>query len=46
MPIYVRAMLGGVIGAFVGFGVYKFVGCKTGACPLSGNPGSRRFCGR
>ena len=38
MPTYVRAMLGGLIGALVGFGVYKFVGCKTGACPLSGNP--------
>jgi uncharacterized membrane protein YedE/YeeE len=38
MPTYVKAMLGGLIGALVGFGVYKFVGCKTGACPLSGNP--------
>jgi len=34
----IRAIIGGAIGALVGFGIYKFVGCKTGACPLSGNP--------
>lgn len=38
MPSHWRAVIGGVIGALVGFGVYRFVGCKTGACPLSGNP--------
>ena len=38
MPIYVRTIIGGAIGALVGVGIYRFVGCKTGACPLSGNP--------
>lgn len=34
----VRAVLGGVLGAAVGFAFYKFVGCRTGTCPLSANP--------
>ena len=38
MPIYGRTIIGGIVGAVVGFGIYKFVGCRTGACPLSGNP--------
>jgi hypothetical protein len=24
--------------AALGFAMYKFVGCRTGACPLTGNP--------
>jgi hypothetical protein len=27
-----------VIGAALGFGYYKFVGCASGACPLTSNP--------
>ena len=34
----VRVIIGGVIGAGIGFAMYKFVGCRTGACPLTGNP--------
>jgi hypothetical protein len=34
----VRLVIGGVIGAGIGFAMYKFVGCRTGACPLTGNP--------
>jgi Family of unknown function (DUF6132) len=26
------------LGGAAGFLYYKFVGCKTGACPLTGNP--------
>lgn len=33
-----RPLIGAVIGAAVGFAIYKFVGCRTGACPLTGNP--------
>lgn len=33
-----RPILGAVIGAAVGFAFYKFVGCRSGACPLTGNP--------
>ena len=34
----VRVIVGGVIGVGIGFAMYKFVGCRTGACPLTGNP--------
>ncbi len=33
-----RMVIGAVIGAAVGFAIYKFIGCRTGGCPLSGNP--------
>lgn len=35
-----RTLLGAVIGAAVGFAMYKFVGCKTGTCPIVANPWS------
>ena len=38
MTLMVRMLIGGVIGAALGFAMYKFVGCRTGACPLTGNP--------
>jgi hypothetical protein len=31
-------VIGMVIGALAGFANYKFIGCATGACPLSSNP--------
>ncbi len=34
----VRMVLGIVIGAALGFAYYRFVGCSTGACPLTSNP--------
>jgi hypothetical protein len=33
-----RLAVGVVIGGLVGFGVYRFIGCSTGACPLTSNP--------
>jgi hypothetical protein len=33
-----RMVLGGLAGALVGLAMYKFVGCRTGACPLTANP--------
>jgi len=33
-----RVIAGGVVGAALGFLYYRFVGCRTGACPLTGNP--------
>ena len=33
-----RILVGTVIGAAVGFVVYRYIGCRTGACPLTGNP--------
>jgi hypothetical protein len=34
----IRMVIGGLIGATIGFTMYKVVGCRTGACPLTGNP--------
>ena len=34
-----------VIGAIVGFLYYKFVGCPSGACPITANPYSSTLYG-
>jgi hypothetical protein len=41
----VRIIIGAVIGAGIGFAMYKFIGCRTGACPLMGNPFITTFMG-
>ena len=33
-----RMILGPLIGAVVGFAYYKFIGCASGACPITSNP--------
>ena len=33
-----RIVIGLVAGGALGFAWYKFVGCPTGACPLTSNP--------
>lgn len=33
-----RPVVGALVGAAVGYAMYKFVGCKTGACPITANP--------
>jgi hypothetical protein len=33
-----RIIIGVVVGGGLGFAFYKFVGCSTGTCPLTGNP--------
>ena len=33
-----RVIIGAIIGGALGFAYYKFVGCSTGACPLTSNP--------
>jgi hypothetical protein len=33
-----KLILGTVVGGGLGFAYYKFVGCPTGACPLTSNP--------
>jgi hypothetical protein len=38
MQVYLRVLIGAAIGAGIGFAMYRFVGCKTGACPLTANP--------
>ena len=34
----VRLVLGIVIGAVLGYAYYRFIGCSSGACPITGNP--------
>jgi len=33
-----RSIMGAAIGGGLGFAYYKFVGCSSGACPLTSNP--------
>ena len=34
----IKPMIAICAGGLLGFGYYKFVGCQTGACPLTSNP--------
>jgi hypothetical protein len=34
----IRTIIGIIIGAAIGFGYYKLVGCSSGACPITSNP--------
>jgi hypothetical protein len=36
--LLVRTILSVVLGAGVGFGLHRFVGCRTGACPIWASP--------
>jgi hypothetical protein len=38
MPVAWRVLAGGLAGALIGLALYRFVGCRTGACPLTANP--------
>lgn len=33
-----RLLVGLVVGGVLGFAYYRFVGCATGACPLTSHP--------
>jgi len=33
-----KSAIGAIVGAAIGFAIYRFVGCKTGTCPLNSNP--------
>jgi hypothetical protein len=33
-----KLIVGIVLGALAGFAYYKFVGCASGACPITSNP--------
>jgi hypothetical protein len=34
----IKLVLGIVLGAAAGYAYYRFVGCSSGACPLTSNP--------
>ena len=38
LKMFLRIVVGTVVGAAVGLGWHKLVGCSGGACPLTGNP--------
>lgn len=33
-----KTIIGALVGVAIGYAVYRFIGCKTGACPLNSNP--------
>lgn len=33
-----RIVIGVLAGGLLGFGVYRFIGCSSGACPITANP--------
>jgi hypothetical protein len=33
-----RLVIGAVVGGLIGYGIYRFVGCSSGACPITSNP--------
>jgi hypothetical protein len=38
MQLVIRMIIGLGAGALLGFLYYRFVGCSTGACPITRNP--------
>ena len=34
----VRMIVGPLVGAGIGYAYYRFVGCSSGACPITSNP--------
>lgn len=37
MEQLLRAAAGAAVGAAVGYAAYRFIGCRSGGCPLTGN---------
>ncbi len=33
-----RLLIGAVVGGLLGYGVYRFIGCSSGTCPITSNP--------
>jgi hypothetical protein len=36
--LWVRRALVALLGGIAGFAYYYYIGCRSGACPLTGNP--------
>lgn len=34
----VKIVVGAIVGGFAGYLYYRFVGCSSGACPITSNP--------
>jgi len=37
-PMIARLAIGVVVGGLLGYGVYRFIGCSSGTCPITSNP--------
>ncbi|HPN33239.1 MAG TPA: hypothetical protein PK843_01890 [bacterium] len=35
---WIKPALGLLLGGLAGFAYYYFIGCRSGACPITGNP--------
>ncbi len=40
-----KIVIGAAVGGSLGFAFYKFIGCSTGACPITSNPWVSTFYG-
>ena len=38
MQQYKKSIIAALIGGALGFAYYYFIGCKSGACPITSNP--------
>ncbi len=38
MAMPLRMLVGAVLGGLLGYALYRFVGCASGACPITSNP--------
>lgn len=36
-PVWAKGLAGALVGAGCGYLLYRFVGCRTGTCPLTSN---------
>jgi hypothetical protein len=36
--VLIRSIVSVVLGAGVGFGLHRFIGCRSGACPIWASP--------
>jgi len=34
----IKTIIGAAVGAAIGYAMYRFVGCKTGTCPITASP--------
>ncbi|MFA5806719.1 MAG: DUF6132 family protein [Melioribacteraceae bacterium] len=41
----IKKILPVIVGAAMGFAYYYFIGCRTGTCPITGNPYISTFYG-
>jgi len=43
--MWMKPIIGAAVGGLFGYGLYRFVGCSSGACPITANPWSSTLYG-